>query len=63
MPEIMEMFYKYHAELAAYKREFFEKAEAREKEAWVVEARRAWADEVQVLNQGELDGTRVVEFD
>jgi hypothetical protein len=49
----MEMFYKYYTELAAYKREFREKAEARQKEAWVVEADRAWAEEVEVLSRGE----------
>lgn len=50
------MFVKYHAELAAYRREYMEKAEARGKEAWVDEAQWVWADEVQVLSQGESLG-------
>lgn len=50
----METFLKYHSELASYKQEFFEKAEARKKEAWLVQARKIWEEEAQVLSQGEL---------
>lgn len=50
------MFVKYHAELAAYRREYMEKAEAGGKEAWVEEAQSVWAEEVQVLNLGESLG-------
>jgi hypothetical protein len=50
----METFLKYHSELASYKQEFFEKAEARKKEAWLVQARKIWEEEAQVLSQGKL---------
>ncbi|KAJ9100347.1 hypothetical protein QFC20_005480 [Naganishia adeliensis] len=51
VPQIMETFLKYHSELASYKQEFFEKAEARKKEAWLVQARKIWEEEAQVLSQ------------
>ncbi|KAJ9100562.1 hypothetical protein QFC21_003605 [Naganishia friedmannii] len=51
VPDIMEMFFKYYSELAAYKREFFEKAESRGKEAWMVEAQRFWTEEAEVLSK------------
>ncbi|KAJ9093561.1 hypothetical protein QFC19_008288 [Naganishia cerealis] len=54
VPEIMEMFLKYYSELAAYKREFFDKAEGRGKEAWLVEAQRTWTEEAEVLSKGKL---------
>lgn len=53
VPEIMEMFLKYYTELAGYKQEFFEKAESRGKEAWMVEAQKLWKEEAEVLSRGE----------
>lgn len=47
------MLLKYHSELASYKQEYFEKAEARKKEAWMVQARSVWEEEAQVLSQGK----------
>jgi hypothetical protein len=53
VPEIMEMFLKYYTELAGYKREFFEKAESRGKEAWMVAAQRLWTEEAEALSRGK----------